>query len=109
MFNQGKQNDVSLLTGATNDEHGIGENLNEWTFYLRLPNEPPKSPDEYAAWAKQAYGDQADRLLKAYPAHSDADFAKHVHDIGRHAIPHTPPPSPHSHSHHPNTKPSPHN
>ena len=86
IFNQGKQNDVSLLTGATNDEHGIGENLNEWTFYLRLPNEPPKSPDEYAAWAKQAYGDQADRLLKAYPAHSDADVAKDVHDIGRDAI-----------------------
>jgi para-nitrobenzyl esterase len=30
IFNQGKQNDVYLLTGGTNDEHGIGENLNEW-------------------------------------------------------------------------------
>ena len=86
IFSQGKQNDVSLLTGATNDEHGIGENLNAWDFYLKLPNEPPKTPAEYTAWAKQAYGDQADRLLKAYPAHSDADVAKDVHDIGRDAI-----------------------
>lgn len=86
IFNQGKQNDVFLLTGATNDEHGIGENLNEWTFYLRLPNDPPKTPEQYTGWAKQAFGDQADRLLKAYPAHSDADVAKDVHDIGRDAV-----------------------
>lgn len=86
IFNQGKQNDVYLLTGATNDEHGIGENLNEWTFYLRLPIEPPKTPEDYSAWARKAFGDQADRLLKAYPAHSDADVAKDVHDIGRDAV-----------------------
>lgn len=86
IFNQGKENDLSLLTGATNDEHGIGENLNEWTVYLKLPNDPLKTPDEYTAWAKQSFGDQADRILKTYPAHSDADVAKDVHDIGRDAI-----------------------
>ena len=86
IFNQGKQNDVYLLTGATNDEHGIGENLNEWDFYLKLPNDPPRTPEEYTAWAKKAFGDQADRLLRAYPAHSEAEVAKEVHDIGRDAI-----------------------
>lgn len=86
IFDEGKQNDVSLLTGATNDEHGIGENLNEWTVYLKLPDEPPVTPDDYVAWAKKSFGDQADRLLKAYPAHTNADVAKNAHDIGRDAI-----------------------
>jgi para-nitrobenzyl esterase len=86
IFNEGKQNDVSLLTGATNDEHGIGENLNEWVAYLKLPDAPPITPDDYAAWAKKSFGDQSDRLLKAYPAHSNAEVAKAVHDIGRDAI-----------------------
>jgi para-nitrobenzyl esterase len=86
IFDQGKQNDVSLLTGATNDEHGIGENLNEWVYYLRLPDNPPKTADAYAAWAKTAFGDRADELLKAYPAHSDVEVAQAVHDIGRDAI-----------------------
>lgn len=86
IFNEGQQNDVFLLTGAMNDEHGIGENLNEWAFYLKLPDNPPKTPDEYTAWAQKAFGDQADRFLKAYPAHTDAEVAMQVHNVGRDAI-----------------------
>src|SRR6202035_2588487 len=65
---------------------GIGENLNEWVAYLKLPDTPPITPDDYAAWGKKSFGDQSDRLLKAYPAHSNAEVAKAVHDIGRDAI-----------------------
>jgi para-nitrobenzyl esterase len=86
VFDQGQQNDVYLLTGATNDEHGIGENLNQWDFYLKLPNNTPKTSAEYTAWAKEAFGNQADRLLKAYPGRSDAEVAEDVHNIGRDAI-----------------------
>jgi para-nitrobenzyl esterase len=62
IFETGRQNDVALITGGTRNEPGGP----------RRPDGPPKTVADYAAWAHQAYGPAAGRLLALYPAKTDA-------------------------------------
>ncbi len=76
IFEAGQQNDVALLTGATNDEGGrIGAS--------RGPQE--KTAGAYRAWAEQTLGPKASAFLEAYPAATDADVATALHDASRDA------------------------
>jgi para-nitrobenzyl esterase len=76
IFEAGRQNDVALLTGATNDEGGrIGTS--------RGPAEQTASA--YRAWAEQALGPKAQAFLEAYPAATDADVPRALHDASRDA------------------------
>ena len=89
IFATGKQNDVPLLNGGMNDEGSGGGGTilygdgAYFMNYMDLSAHPPKTPAEYVAWAKTAYGDQADQFLKVYPGDSEAAIAKSVHDVGR--------------------------
>jgi len=70
IFSAGRQNDVPLLTGSTNDEGS-----------LQGP-----SPDTVAAYveaARKNFGDLADEFLKLYPVRSDADVKQAFHDANR--------------------------
>jgi carboxylesterase type B len=86
IFSKGKENAVSLLTGAMNDEHGIAQNLYRWRPLLTVWVHPPKTKAEYLAWARDSFGEDAERLLKVYPANSDTEVAQAIHDIGRDSI-----------------------
>jgi para-nitrobenzyl esterase len=83
-YSQGKQNDIALITGATNDEGG-----NIGGIGAAPPGgggrgaAPPDSLATYAAWAKQTFGDKADTLLKLYPARDDAQAKQAYHDVYR--------------------------
>jgi para-nitrobenzyl esterase len=75
IFKAGRQNDVALLTGATNDEGArIGG---------RAPL--PKTAAAYREWARAAFGAKADAFLAAYPAATDADVEQALHDARRDA------------------------
>jgi len=75
IYLHGKQNDVPLLTGVTNDEAGsVGGGRGQ-----RAPN----SLAAYDAWAKSAFGAKADELLRLYPAKNDAEAQKAYHDVYR--------------------------
>lgn len=76
-YAQGKQNDIALITGGTNDEGGnIASAGGE-------PLRPPDSLVTYNAWMKQTFGNKADALLKAYPASNDAQAKQAYHDVYR--------------------------
>jgi para-nitrobenzyl esterase len=88
IYAQGKQNDIHLLTGVTNDEGGgIGG--------VGAPGGgrgagggggrggAPNSLAAYTAWMKQTFGARADDALKCYPAKTDAEVAKAYHDVYR--------------------------
>ncbi|HTS24485.1 MAG TPA: carboxylesterase family protein [Bryobacteraceae bacterium] len=79
-YSQGKQNDVALITGATNDEGG---NIGGIGAGGGGRGGSPGSPASYVAWAKQTFGDKADMLLKLYPAHDDAQAKQAYHDVYR--------------------------
>jgi para-nitrobenzyl esterase len=77
IYSQGKQNDISLITGGTNDEGPQGEALGSGGAT------PPKTLAAYTAWVKQVFGARADALLRLYPAKTDAEAARACHDVRR--------------------------
>jgi para-nitrobenzyl esterase len=76
-FASGKQNDVALLTGITNDE-GMA--------FTALRSEPPATLAEYTDMAKAVFGNAADSFLKLYPARTDAEVKQAYHDACRDAF-----------------------
>ena len=77
IYSQGKQNDISLLTGNTNDEGPQGEDMGSGGAA------PPTSVAAYTAWVKQIFGARADALLRLYPATTGAEAARAWHDLRR--------------------------
>ena len=76
IYSQGKQNDIPLITGGTNDEGAVGG----------LGAEAARPPDTLAAyteWVQQIFGTRADALLRAYPAKTDREAARAFHDLYR--------------------------
>ncbi len=87
IYSQGKQNDIPLITGVTNDEGG---NISRGGAPGAARGAggggrggPPNTLAAYAAWAKQTFGARADALLKYYPARNDAEAVKAYHDVYR--------------------------
>jgi para-nitrobenzyl esterase len=103
IYAQGKQNDIPLLTGATNDEGGsLGEGESAPTAGAEAGGRgapaaagaaeggarggrggTPSTLAAYTAWVKQTFGNRADALLKSYPAKNDAEAKKAYHDVYR--------------------------
>ena len=79
-YAQGKQNDIALITGATNDEGG---NIGGIGAAGRSSASPPDSLATYLAWAKQTFGNKAATLLELYPAQDDTQARKAYHDVYR--------------------------
>jgi para-nitrobenzyl esterase len=77
IYSQGKQNDIPLIAGETNDEGPQGEDLGSGA------GAPPDSPTAYAAWVKRIFGARADTLLGFYPATTGAEAARAYHDLRR--------------------------
>jgi para-nitrobenzyl esterase len=83
-YAEGKQNDVALLTGATNDEGGNIAGIGAAPAGGRGRGAaPPDSLASYTDWARRTFGAQADRLLKLYPASDDAQTKQAYHDVYR--------------------------
>jgi para-nitrobenzyl esterase len=78
-YSQGKQNDMPLITGATNDEGGNIGGVGGGGRGAAAPD----SLATYTAWAKQTFGDKAGTLLKLYPARDDAQAKQAYHDVYR--------------------------
>jgi len=76
IYSQGKQNDIALITGGTNDEGAVGGLGAEAAT-------PPNTLAAYSAWVKQIFGSRADAILRAYPAKTDAEAARAYHDVYR--------------------------
>jgi len=72
IFAAGEQSDVAVLTGSTADDIGT-----------RPAIRGAKTVEEYAALAKQNYGDKAGELLRLFPAATDADAVRQANEIGR--------------------------
>jgi para-nitrobenzyl esterase len=91
IYSQGKQTDVPLITGATNDEGGNIGGIGAPPAAGAAPADgggrgrggTPDSLATYTAWAKRTFGDKADTLLKLYPARDDASAQKAYHDVYR--------------------------
>ena len=86
IYSEGKQNDIALLTGGTNDEGGSiapAAPSNGVTFGGGGRGNAPATLAAYQAYAKSAFGDKADTLLKLYPATDDASAARAYHDVNR--------------------------
>ena len=84
-YAQGKQIDIPVLTGATNDEGG---SLGGSVAGAAAPaggerRGPPDTLATYTAWARDNFGARADELLKFYPAKSDAEAKQAYHDVYR--------------------------
>ncbi len=80
-YSQAKQNDIALITGATNDEGGnlVGIGAGGGG----RGGSAPDTLAAYNAWAKQTFGDKSDTLLKLYPARDDAEARRAYHDVYR--------------------------
>ena len=78
IYSKGKQNDLALITGGTNDEGG---NLGVSAGGGRGGS--PSTLVKYRQWAMQNFGDHSDRLLALYPATTDAEVLKAYHDVNR--------------------------
>jgi len=72
IFAAGNQNRVDLLTGWNQDEG--------------LSFGPSRNAEEWRAQVLRQYGDQAERMLRFYPASDDATAAKSQLDLGRDQI-----------------------
>jgi para-nitrobenzyl esterase len=111
IFAEGKQNDVALITGATNDEGGSigsgGEQASGAAARARggargtpertIPAGEARgggrgggrgagTPDTlaaYTAWAEGTFGTKAAEFLKLYPAKNDAEAKQAYHDAYR--------------------------
>ncbi len=84
IYSQGKQTDIPLITGVTNDEGGN----------LVAPGAPgnrggrggaasPKTLAAYTDWMRNNFGSHADQLLKLYPAKNDEQAMRAYHDVYR--------------------------
>jgi len=83
-YSQGQQNDIALITGATNDEGGnIGGTGAAAPGGGGRGAPTPDSLATYTAWAKRTFGDKADTLLKLYPARDDGQAKQAYHDVYR--------------------------
>jgi para-nitrobenzyl esterase len=85
-YSQGKQNDIALITGATNDEGGNIGGIGAPASSGGGGGRGAATPDSlaaYTAWAKRSFGDKADTLLKLYPARDDAQAKLAYHDVYR--------------------------
>lgn len=110
IFKDGKQNDVALITGGTNDEGGAiasagddeagggrggarggGRGAPESTEPA-VPvaargggrgGGPPETLAAYNAWAERTLGVNAAAFLKLYPAKTDAEAKRAYHDANR--------------------------
>jgi para-nitrobenzyl esterase len=82
IYAQGRQLDVPLLTGGTNDEGGNMVAASPVTASGRRPV-APDSLAAYTEWVKQNFGGKADAILKAYPAGDNAQARRAYHDVYR--------------------------
>jgi len=83
IYAQGEQNDIPLMTGATNDE---GSAIRRGAFPGPSGEQvsgTPETLDEFAAWARFNFGDRADELLELYPATNDVEAKIAYHDVYR--------------------------
>jgi para-nitrobenzyl esterase len=83
IYLQGRQNDIPLITGATNDEGGNIAGIGAAPAGGGGRGITPESLATYIAWAKQTFGGKADALLKLYPARDDAQAKQAYHDVYR--------------------------
>jgi para-nitrobenzyl esterase len=86
IYSQGKQNDIALITGATNDEGGNITGIGAAVPPAAATGARGGTPDSlatYVAWAKQTFGNKADTLLKLYPATNDTQARQAYHDVYR--------------------------
>ncbi len=87
IYSQGKQNDIPLITGVTNDEGGniggIGAGRGMPSAAGGSRSGPPNNLAAYTAWAKQTFGVRADALLEYYPAKNDPEAVRAYHDVYR--------------------------
>lgn len=84
IYSQGRQNDIALLTGATNDEGGnIGGIGAMPAGGGRGRGGTPDNLASYIVWARRTFGAKADTLLKLYPAADDAQARRAYHDVYR--------------------------
>ncbi|MDE3198930.1 MAG: carboxylesterase family protein [Acidobacteriota bacterium] len=87
IYSHGRQNDLALLTGGTNDEGGnlvaIGAPGTASGGGRGRGAGTPDTLAKYTAWARSTFGAKADTLLKLYPASDDAGAAKAYHDVYR--------------------------
>lgn len=80
MYAQGRQNDIHLITGVTNDEGG---NIAGVGTPGAGRGVTPNSLATYTAWVKQSFGSRAEEIARLYPAKNDAEAAKAYHDVYR--------------------------
>ncbi len=83
IYSEGKQNDLALITGGTNDEGG---NIGRTGSAAGGGGGGAAAPDSlasYTEWAKRTFGARAEALLKLYPASDDAQAKKAWHDVYR--------------------------
>jgi para-nitrobenzyl esterase len=87
IYSQGKQNDIPLITGVTNDEGGniggIGGPGAGRGVGGGGSAGPPNTLAAYTAWVRQSFRGRADDLLKLYPAKTDREAARAYHDVYR--------------------------
>jgi len=87
IYSQGRQNDIPLITGVTNDEGGniagVGAPGAARGAGGGRRGGPPNTLAAYTAWAKQTFGARADALMKFYPAKNDAEAVRAYHDVYR--------------------------
>lgn len=81
IYSQGKQMDIPLITGVTNDEGGSLVALGAPGNPRGTP--PPKTLAEYSQWMRNSFGSRADGLMKLYPAKNDAEAMRAYHDVYR--------------------------
>lgn len=81
IYSQGKQTDVPIMTGVTNDEGG---NLVARGAPGNPPGTPaPKTLAAYTEWMRNNFGPRAGELLKLYSANNDAEAVRAYHDVYR--------------------------
>jgi para-nitrobenzyl esterase len=86
IYSQGKQNDLALITGVTNDEGGNIAGVGAPGAPRAAGGGrggPPNTLATWTEWVKRSFGARADELMKHYPAKSDAEAARAYHDVYR--------------------------
>jgi para-nitrobenzyl esterase len=97
IYAQGKQNDVALMTGATNDEGGSLSVSDEGAAGRGggrgrggeggggggRGGGAPDTVAAYTAWAQRTLGSRAAEFLTLYPATTDAEARQAYHDATR--------------------------
>jgi para-nitrobenzyl esterase len=76
-YAQGKQNDVALIAGSTNDEGPQGEDMGSGGATAL------NSLADYTAFVKRVFGARADAVLGLYPAKTGAEAVQAYHDLRR--------------------------